>query len=85
MEVKSIAEKLIVLRKNKNLTQKQLAFKLNVSSQLISKWERGQATPSIEYIVDICNFFNVSLDEFVGKKQIKEIIMVPDNMKLHSY
>ena len=41
-------EKLLTLRKAKDLTQEQLAEKLGVSRQSVSKWESGQATPELE-------------------------------------
>ncbi len=42
------SEKLLTLRKANNMTQEQLAEKLDVSRQSISKWESGQATPELE-------------------------------------
>lgn len=42
------AEKLLTLRKANDMTQEQLAEKLDVSRQSISKWESGQATPELE-------------------------------------
>lgn len=42
------SEKLLTLRKANNLTQEQLAEKLEVSRQSVSKWESGQATPELE-------------------------------------
>lgn len=47
----NFSEKLLTLRKAKNLTQEQLAEKLDVSRQSISKWESGQAVPEMEKIV----------------------------------
>ena len=44
----NFSEKLLTLRKAKNLTQEQLAEKLDVSRQSISKWESGQAVPEME-------------------------------------
>ena len=68
MSINNLGEKLSQLRKINNYTQKDLAKKLNVSSQLISKWETNSATPSLEYIVDICHLYNVSLDELLETK-----------------
>jgi transcriptional regulator with XRE-family HTH domain len=51
-------EKLLTLRKANNLTQEQLAEKLNVSRQSISKWESGQAIPELEKLVTCCSFGN---------------------------
>lgn len=47
------AEKLIALRKSRELTQEQLAEQLNVSRQSISKWESGQVIPEVEKIVEL--------------------------------
>ena len=47
------AEKLITLRKSRELTQEQLAEQLNVSRQSISKWESGQVIPEVEKIVEL--------------------------------
>ena len=44
------SEKLLTLRKANDMTQEQLAEKLDVSRQSISKWESGQATPELEKI-----------------------------------
>ena len=60
------------LRKKNNLTQEQLAEKLNVTRQTISKWECNETSPSIEDASKLANIFNVSLDELVGNKNILE-------------
>ena len=52
------SEKLLTLRKANDLTQEQLAEKLDVSRQSISKWESGQATPELEKIVAMSTVFN---------------------------
>ena len=53
------AEKLITLRKSRELTQEQLAEQLNVSRQSISKWESGQVIPEVEKIVELSKVFDV--------------------------
>lgn len=55
-------EKLQNLRKNASMTQLELAEKLMVSRQTISKWETGSAVPDLENIISICDLFGVSLD-----------------------
>ena len=55
------SEKLLTLRKAKNLTQEELAEKLNVSRQSVSKWESGQAVPELDKIVAISTVFDLSL------------------------
>jgi transcriptional regulator with XRE-family HTH domain len=70
-------KKLIYLRNNKNLTQKQLAERLNVSRATISGWETGRNVPDLEMVVKICDFFRVSLDYMLrsDKKTLKRISM----------
>ena len=50
------------LRKERNLTQEELAEQLNVSAQAISKWENGTSMPDISQVVPIANFFEISTD-----------------------
>ncbi|MBR2036426.1 MAG: helix-turn-helix transcriptional regulator [Agathobacter sp.] len=57
-----LSEKIYKLRKNSGLSQEQLAEKLNVSRQAISKWESGTAVPESEKLVTISNYFGVSVD-----------------------
>lgn len=70
---KIIGENLTNLRKRKRLTQAELATKLNYSDKAISKWEHGDAIPSIENLIEICKFYGISLDQLVSenKKDIK--------------
>ncbi len=58
----AISEKLYKLRKQSSLSQEQLAEKLDVSRQAISKWESGTSIPESEKLIAISNFFGVSLD-----------------------
>ena len=57
--------KLYSLRKQKGFSQEELANRLNVSRQTISKWEVGESTPDMENLVAISELFEVSLDELV--------------------
>lgn len=60
--------KLYELRKQKGLSQEELANRLNVSRQTVSKWEIGESTPDMEKLVAIGDLFGVSLDELVLDK-----------------
>ena len=53
------------LRVDRNLSQEQLAEKLNISRQAISKWESGKAYPDIENLVILRDMFDVTLDDLV--------------------
>lgn len=61
--------RLYELRKQKGLSQEELAGRLNVSRQTVSKWEIGDTTPDMEKLAAISELFDISLDELVlGKK-----------------
>ncbi len=57
--------KLPKLRKEKNYSQEQLAEKLNVSRQAISKWESGSSYPDMEKMIEICKIFDCTLDQLM--------------------
>ena len=67
------SEKLLTLRKANNMTQEQLAKKLDVSRQSISKWESGQATPELEKIVAMSAVFNVTTDYLLKSSEIDDL------------
>ena len=58
----NLSEKIKKLRSENNLTQEQLAEKLQVSRSTISSWETGRSFPVLEMVIEICDCFNVSLD-----------------------
>ena len=64
----NFAENLQNLRKKKNMTQDELAEKLQLSRQAVSKWESGSGYPETEKIISICEIFDCSMDELVRGK-----------------
>lgn len=62
---------LIKLRKEKGLSQEELADKLSVSRQAISKWERGESLPDTDNLIRLAKLYGVSIDEIVGINQEK--------------
>lgn len=64
-------ENLKYLRKRERITQEQLAEKLNVSRQAVTKWESGQSLPDIENLKEIAYIFSVSIDSLVGDIESK--------------
>ena len=66
-------EKLHELRKNKNLTQEELAEVLYVSRTAISKWESGRGYPNIESLKEISKFFDVSIDDLLSGEKLISI------------
>lgn len=73
----SIGEKLLNLRKSKHLSQEEVAEKLNVSRQTVSKWETDQSMPDFDKIVPLCELYQISADELLmGKKLEREEVVV---------
>ena len=66
-------EKLQELRKNRGLTQEELAEVLYVSRTAISKWESGRGYPSIDSLKEISNYFSVSIDDLLSGEKLLSI------------
>ncbi len=66
-------EKLQELRKNKGLTQEELAEILYVSRTAISKWESGRGYPNIESLKELSKFFEVSIDDLLSGEKLLSI------------
>ena len=64
--------KLYELRKQKGFSQEELANRLNVSRQTVSKWEVGESSPDMEKLIAISDLFEVSLDELVKGEAPKQ-------------
>ena len=89
--------RLYQLRKQKGFSQEELASRLNVSRQTVSKWEVGDSTPDMEKLAAISDLFDVSLDLLIMGKEpptptaapakseladvINEKVLTPDNKK----
>ncbi|WP_105124971.1 helix-turn-helix domain-containing protein [Streptococcus suis] len=75
-----LAQQIKKLRTGQNLSQDDLAEKLYISRQAVSKWENGEATPDIDKLVQLAEIFGVSLDYLVlGKEPEKEIVVENDD------
>ncbi len=71
-----VASNIVRYRKEKNLTQEQLAKQLNITYQAISKWENGQSKPDISLLPVLASILNVSIDALMGYSH---------NFDAHSY
>lgn len=69
-----LGEKILELRKKINFSQEELAEKVNVTRQTISKWELGETCPDIKQAKELSKIFSVSLDELVGN-DISEVVV----------
>ena len=66
----TIGNKIYELRSGARLSQEELAEKLGVSRQSVSKWETDAAQPEFDKLIKICDLFGISLDEFAGRSKI---------------
>lgn len=62
----TLSESIRALRRERNMTQEQLAEAMSVSAAAVSKWENGQSVPDIAVLTALADFFEVSLDALVG-------------------
>ena len=94
--MKNIAKIITDLRKEKDWSQTELANKSNVSREIIGKYERDEAVPSVEFAKRIADSFGVSLDFLVGEgvhskfdkksvKRLQEIESLKEDDKSHLF
>lgn len=62
MDIKTIGQFIKTMRKKEQITQKELAEKLNISPQAVSRWENGEALPDTLLLLDLAKILNVSVD-----------------------
>ena len=75
----NLAEKLQFLRNKNRLSQEELAERLGISRQAISKWESGQATPDLKKLITIADLYNVTIDSLVKDGDDFDIIQSDEN------
>ena len=73
--------RLYELRMEQNLSQRELAKKLNISQGTYNNWENGKTEPSIEDLIEISKLFKVSVDYLIGN-QVEEVLMKEDENTL---
>ena len=71
MDIKT-ADRLASLRRASGLSQEELADKLGVSRQAVSKWERNESSPDTDNLIELSKIYNVSLDELLFGEQIPQ-------------
>lgn len=78
----SIGEKLYTHRKNAGLSQEELAEKIGVSRQAVSKWERDESSPDTNNLIALAKLYNISLDELVFGENLPKQEQAPKNDKV---
>lgn len=83
MNQEKIGKFIASLRKEKNLTQLQLAEKLNITDRAVSKWECGKSMPDPSIMLDLCKILGISVNELlIGEKIKKEEILITSDTNL---
>lgn len=72
MNPKETGKRIQLLRKQKGLSQEELADKLNVSSNTVAKIECGLRRPSVDFVVNLVNFFDTTVDYIILGEEIKK-------------
>ena len=74
MDQKKLGNFLRILRKEKNLTQEQLAEQFNVSPRTVSRWETGSNAPDLSTLIEIADFYQVDVREIIdGERKSKNM------------
>lgn len=74
MEQEKIGKFIAKLRKDKNLTQQQLAEKIGVTDRAISKWETGRGMPDLSLLIPLCKELDISINELLSGEYLQEEI-----------
>ena len=72
MDQQRISKFLLEVRKQKGMTQKELAEKVGVSDKTISKWECGNSIPDITYLESLCNSLDISVNELLSGERLTD-------------
>lgn len=67
------------LRKEKGLTQEDIAFKVNISAQAVSKWENDISLPDISILSELADLLDVTIDELLGRVNKKAVFFDPEH------
>ena len=78
--MQTIGEKISALRKQRKMTQDELAEKMGVSSQAVSKWETNMSIPDLPSLINLADFFGITLDELVRNRK-PDVRLVPEEQR----
>lgn len=72
LNLEKIGSKITIQRKEKGLTQLELAEALYVTHQAVSKWENGKSIPSIEVLIELTTLFDITIDYLLDSSEVKD-------------
>lgn len=64
------------LRKLHNMTQEELAEKINVSRQAVAKWENGDSMPDLKSCIALADYFNVTMDDLIHHSEVETGVVI---------
>lgn len=70
MNQEAIGTFIAACRKEKNLTQMQLAEKLNITNRAVSKWETGKSCPDVSIMLELCDILDITVNELLSGERI---------------
>lgn len=70
----TLGQRIQRLRKNANLTQEDVAARLNISSQAVSKWENDNSAPDLSVLLELAEMLGVTTDELLGKTPTVSVV-----------
>jgi transcriptional regulator with XRE-family HTH domain len=73
-EMGKIGRRIADLRKQRDMTQMELADRLNISFQAVSAWERGQSMPDISKLTELSEIFNATIDDILGNERSAKVL-----------
>lgn len=79
--IETFGQRFARLRKEKKLTQEDIALKVNVSAQAVSKWENDISLPDITLLIELSEILEVSVDELLGKKESNKVELVEESKR----
>lgn len=83
MTNETFGQRLQRIRKNANLTQEDVATKLNITAKAVSKWENDVSAPDISVLVELSNILNVTLNELLGKQAETSFVPAPQRKNIN--
>ena len=72
MDQEKVGRFIAALRKEKNLTQEQLAEKLGISNKTVSRWEQGKGFPDVSLLQELCELLDISVSELLSGEKMAD-------------